>query len=126
MAALLRFLPKQFSVRRMTELDQYFQLTKSGNSEIAHQWLLLAIRNGYRTAFDRLKEFLVATGREKLIEPLYEELAKSTEGKRLAREIYGQARPGYHPLVVRKIDRALDWKPGERHDKSRIARISFS
>lgn len=122
----LRFLPKNFNVTRMAELDRCFQLTKSGNNEIAHQWLLMAIRNDYRTAFDRLKEFLVATGRGKLIEPLYEELSKSPEGKRLAREVYGQARPGYHPLVVRKIDRALDWKPGERHDKSRIARISFS
>jgi leukotriene-A4 hydrolase len=122
----LRFLPKHFNVTRMTELDRCFQLTKSQNNEIAHQWLLMAIRNHYRTAFDRLKEFLVATGRGKLIEPLYEELAESIEGKRFARDIYEQARPGYHPLVAVKIDRALDWKPGERHDKSKIARISFS
>jgi len=120
----LRFLPKNFNVAGMTELDRYFQLTKSGNSEIVHQWLLMAIRNDYRLAFDRLADFFAKTGRGKLIQPLYQELAKSTEGKRFAREVYEQARPGYHPLVVKKIDRALDWKLAERHDKSRIARIS--
>ncbi len=106
----LRHLPKMFEAKRMAELDQFLHLTESGNSEITHQWLLMAIRNDYTPAFDRLKEFLITTGREKLIKPLYEELAKSIDGKRIALAIYREARHGYHPLVVKKIDRELGWK----------------
>jgi aminopeptidase N len=103
----LRYLPRTLEAKKVTELDQFLHLTESGNSEITHQWLLMAIRNNYAPAFDRLEKFLITTGRGKLIKPLYEELAKSSEGKRTARAIYREARPGYHPLVVRKIDKLL-------------------
>lgn len=121
----LRFLPKEIEVSRLTELDQQFGLSNWGNSEIAHQWLLTSIRNDYHAAQERLKQYLTTTGRGKLIEPLYEELAKTTAGKIFAREVYREARNGYHPLVVKKIDRTLEWHT-ERPQKSRIARISRS
>ena len=41
----LRFLPQQLNARQMDELDQAFGLTASGNAEIAHQWLLMSIRD---------------------------------------------------------------------------------
>jgi leukotriene-A4 hydrolase len=107
----LRTLPKELQTRRMSELDDSFHLTSSGNAEIAHQWLLMAIHNEYQPASARLEEFLLTTGREKLIKPLYKELTKSPEGKQKAQSIYRKARPGYHPLVVKKIDRDLHWNP---------------
>jgi leukotriene-A4 hydrolase len=106
----LRTLPKKLETSKMAELDEWFHLTSSGNAEIAHQWLLMAIRNDYQPAFARLEEFLLTTGREKLIKPLYQELTTSLEGRQRAEAIYRKARPGYHPLVVKKIDRELDWK----------------
>lgn len=96
---------------RMAELDAAFNLTRSGNSEIAFQWLLMSIRNRYLPANARLEEFLLSVGRRKFIRPLYQELAKTPTGKARAMEIYRRARPTYHPIAVASIDADLKW-PG--------------
>lgn len=95
--------------RLMGELDRAFKLTRSGNSEIAFQWLLMSIRNGYEPANPRLEEFLLSVGRRKFIRPLYQELAKTPEGKQRALAIYRRARPTYHPIAVTSIDADLKW-----------------
>jgi leukotriene-A4 hydrolase len=95
---------------KMEELDRTFNLTQSGNSEIAFQWLLMVIRNRYEPAYPRLEEFLTSIGRRKFIKPLYEELAKTPEGKERAMAIYSRARPTYHPIAVTSIDEVLKWK----------------
>lgn len=96
----------------MAELDRAFLLTRSGNSEIAFQWLLMSIRNRYEPAYARLEEFLLTIGRRKFIKPLYEELAKTPEGRERALKIYRRARPTYHPIAVTTIDDVLKW-PGD-------------
>lgn len=95
--------------RLMGELDRAFNLTRSGNSEIVFQWLLMSIRNQYEPAYPRLEEFLLSVGRRKFIRPLYQELAKTPEGKQRAMEIYRRARPTYHPIAVTSIDADLKW-----------------
>jgi hypothetical protein len=94
----------------MDELDRAFKLTRSGNSEVAFQWLMMSITNSYAPAYPRLEEFLTTIGRRKFIKPLYEELAKTPEGRERARSIYRRARPGYHPIAVTSIDQILQWK----------------
>jgi leukotriene-A4 hydrolase len=106
----LRFLPQQLSPAQMQELDRTFNLTKIGNAEIAHQWLLMSIRNNYQPANTRLEEYLTSIGRQKLIKPLYEELAKTPDGRARALKIYGKARAGYHPIAVTTIDKILKWE----------------
>ena len=96
----------------MAALDRAFHLTHSGNSEIAFQWLLMSIRNRYEAAYPRLEEFLMTIGRRKFIKPLYEELAKTPEGKKRALAIYRRARPTYHPIAVASIDEVLKWTGG--------------
>ena len=91
----------------MAELDRAFNLTRSGNSEVAFQWLLMSIRNRYEPARSRLEEFLLSVGRRKFIRPLYQELAKTPEGKQRACDIYRRARPTYHPIAVTSIDADL-------------------
>ncbi len=98
--------------RLMGELDRAFNLTSSGNSEIAFQWLMMSILNKYEAAYPRLEEFLLSVGRRKFIRPLYQELAKTPEGKERALAIYRRARPTYHPIAVTSIDQDLKW-PGE-------------
>jgi leukotriene-A4 hydrolase len=98
------------SPKKMEELDQAFHLTRSGNSEIAFQWLMMSIRNHYEPAYPRLEEFLTSIGRRKFIKPLYEELAKTPEGKERAMAIYRRARPTYHPIAVTSVDEVLKWK----------------
>ena len=106
----LKTLPTDLSAKRMAELDGAFNLTKRGNSEIAFQWLLMSIRNDYAAANPRLEEFLTSIGRRKFVKPLFEELAKTSEGTKRANEIYARARPGYHPITVASVDTILKWK----------------
>jgi leukotriene-A4 hydrolase len=103
----LRFLPQQLNANQLKELDQAFGLTRIGNAEIAHQWLLISIRNNYSTAYPRLEEYLTSIGRQKLIKPLYEELVKTPAGKERALKIYAKARPGYHPIAQTSVDKVI-------------------
>jgi leukotriene-A4 hydrolase len=91
----------------MAEVDQAFRFTRTGNSEILQAWLLMAIRNSYRAADQRLEEFLTSVGRRKFVKPLYEELVKTPAGKERARAIYAKARPGYHPITSATVDAIL-------------------
>jgi len=97
-------------IKLMSELDRAFHFTRSGNSEIAFQWLLMSIRNAYEPAYPRLEEFLLSVGRRKFIKPLYEELAKTPDGKERALTIYRRARSGHHPIAVATIDEVLKWR----------------
>jgi hypothetical protein len=103
-------LPTTIGTDRLAELDAVFNLTKIGNSEIAFQWLMMSIRNNYAPANARLEEFLTSIGRRKFVRPLYEELAKTPEGKTRAAAIYTKARPGYHPITVASVDTILKWE----------------
>ncbi len=107
----LRALPEQLTVDQMRALDRAFKLTERGNSEIAHQWLLIAIRNHYQAADDRLESYLISIGRRKLVLPLYKALAATPAGKKRALEIYAKARPGYHSITTQTVDRLLGFHP---------------
>ena len=48
-------------------------------------------------------------GRRKFLKPLYQELAKTPEGRARALEIYAIARPRYHAVATRTIDAILEW-----------------
>lgn len=113
----LRYLPAQLSLEKMAELDRSFHLTGSGNSEIAAQWLLMAIRNRYEPAYPKLEQYLTSIGRRKLIKPLYEELVKTPEGRERAMAIYQKARPSYHPIAVTTIDEIVKWDKKEASSK---------
>jgi leukotriene A-4 hydrolase/aminopeptidase len=104
----LKTLPEVLNSEKMTELDRAFGLTKVGNSEIAFQWLMMAIKNKYAAADSRLEEFLTTIGRRKFVKPLFEELAKTPEGKERAKEIYAKARSGYHPITQGSVDAILN------------------
>ena len=103
----LNGLPRDVGVKRMAELDRAFHLTASGNNEIVHSWLLLAIANDYVSAHARLRDYLVSIGRRKLIVPLYEALLETASGRAMATSIYAVARPGYHPLAQGTVDDLL-------------------
>jgi leukotriene A-4 hydrolase/aminopeptidase len=103
----LRSLPEKIDPKRMSELDAAFHLTQSGNSEILAQWLLMSIRSGYQTAYPKLDSFLLEVGRRKYIRPLYQELAKTPQGKERAKAVYAKARAGYHPIAAATVDDLL-------------------
>ncbi len=103
----LQAMPEKVPPEKLAELDKRFGLTGRGNSEIAHQWLLIAIRNGYAPANERLKTYLTTIGRRKLVLPLYKALLATPAGRQQAEAIYATARPGYHPITVDSVDRLL-------------------
>lgn len=100
----LRALPQALSHEQLRNLDQAFALTERQNSEIAHDWLLISIRNQYQEAYPRLITYLTQIGRVKLIKPLYEALMQQQATHELARQIYHQARSGYHNIATSQID----------------------
>ncbi|MBA3443153.1 MAG: M1 family metallopeptidase [Pyrinomonadaceae bacterium] len=103
----LKYVAERTDTAKLRELDQAFKLTRSGNAEIAHRWLLIAVRKGYEPAYPRLEEYLTSIGRRKLIKPLYDELVKTPAGRKRAEAIYRKARPSYHPIAVATIDQIV-------------------
>jgi leukotriene-A4 hydrolase len=94
-------MPEVLSEDQLTDIDQTFGLTASTNNEVAFSWLRIAIRNDYQPAFARLKSFLIGIGRNKFVMPLYQDLMDN--GKEdFAVMVFEQARPGYHPLTVKR------------------------
>ncbi|MEZ5470224.1 MAG: M1 family metallopeptidase [Marinicella sp.] len=109
----LRSLPVQLTFVQLQELDQAFDLTHSTNSEISHDWLLIAINNRYEIAYPRLIDYLTHIGRVKLIKPLYEAMMKQGELINLATNIYQKARPGYHHIAIQQIDKIVKQTIGD-------------
>lgn len=103
----LQVVPSPLSTPQMRELDQQFHLTDSGNDEILDQWLKMTVAANYRPAYPRLKSFLMTVGRMKMIKPLYAELMKTLEGAQFAREVFAEARPGYHPIAQTAVDKIV-------------------
>ena len=100
----LNNMPAKLPLAKLAELDAAFKLTGQRNAEIAHSWLLIAIRAGYQPAFARLEEYLTTIGRRKLVKPLYEALMKSAAGSEFAARVYENARPGYFSVLQSTLD----------------------
>lgn len=107
----LRSFKNNLSLTQMKKLDDQFKFTRSRNSEITHDWMMLVIGSGYQAGFPRLEEFLTEQGRRKFLQPLYEKLATTPEGLERANLIYAKARPGYHAVSRQTIDKILNYKP---------------
>ncbi len=106
----LRSLGDETTPEQMAALDEAFHFTQSGNSEIQCEWYTHAVRHGYEAAYPALESFLTSVGRRKFLMPLYKEMAKTDEGKKMAISIYKQARSTYHPISYMSIDKVLGWE----------------
>ncbi len=95
---------------QLIDLDEQFKFTRSGNSEILNEWLLIAIEHKYEPAYPALETFLLKQGRRKFLKPLYQKLAETPEGLERARKIYAKARPMYHAVSYRTVDQILKWE----------------
>src|SRR5690554_246095 len=101
-------LPEEVSLEQMQDFDKVYDFTNTENSEIASAWFIQSIKSEYKTAYPKLEEFLYEVGRGKFLYPLYEELARTEDGKKMGQEIYEEARPNYHPIAQRNIDAILN------------------
>jgi leukotriene-A4 hydrolase len=106
----LRFinaLPEKPTPAQMKALDKAWHLTGTGNGEIAFRWYVATVRAGYTEARPAIAAFIERIGRRKLIIPIYEELARSEDGKRFAIGVYEKAKSGYHPLTRGSVEKVL-------------------
>jgi hypothetical protein len=94
------------TIAKMDELDAAFHINETGNNEVLFAWLKQSILKQRTSSYEALKAFLVHVGRRKFVSPLYQALM-STGQEVLAREIYTQARSGYHAVTVETIDGIL-------------------
>ncbi len=101
----VRNLPKNLNAQQMRSLDEAFNFSKSGNSEIAVAWYDLAIRNtpseGGKAYAEKImpdiEAFLTQVGRRKFLLPLYRAMK---ENGRLAdaQRIFLASRQNYHSV----------------------------
>jgi leukotriene-A4 hydrolase len=103
----LNYVSRPAPIARLQELDGRFKLTGTRNAEIAHAWYRLAIASGMPGLEPALTTYLTGIGRLKLIKPLYADLMKTPANAEFARRLYSQARPGYHAITRRSLDRVV-------------------
>jgi aminopeptidase N len=103
----LTHIEKDIPAQRMAELDADFSFDES-NGMLQRSWYQLVIHNDWKPGYDALEDFLVHVGRRWLVGPLYASLAKTDNGLQWARQVYAEARPGYHPLTARSVDKTLE------------------
>jgi hypothetical protein len=104
----LRFLnrlPRKLPKARLDTLQEAYKLNETSNMEVRFAWLDLALGNHYGPAVPSLEQFLTSQGRGKFVRPLIQRLAKDSWGRPIAVRIYARARPLYHPLVTRELDK---------------------
>ena len=110
----LRFLnrlPRKLGTPRLDTLASVFALGSSTNNEVIFAWLDLATQNRYDPAVPALTAFLTSVGRGKFVRPLYKTLyADAKWGRPIAQRLYAEARPLYHPLVTRDVDKVMAGK----------------
>jgi aminopeptidase N len=101
----LKRLPRKLPKARLDTLQEAYKLNETSNMEVRFAWLDLALGNHYGPAVPSLEQFLTSQGRGKFVRPLIQRLAKDSWGRPIAVRIYARARPLYHPLVTRELDK---------------------
>ncbi|MBP7147725.1 MAG: M1 family metallopeptidase [Acidobacteria bacterium] len=103
----LQHLPRSIDRAGCEWLDGQFGLTRQGNYELLVEWLSISASSDYEPAFDRIREVLTRVGRMKYLRPLYRALGTHPRTRALAREIFAEARDGYHVLSRRVIESVM-------------------
>jgi hypothetical protein len=101
----LKRLPRKLPKARLDTHQEAYKLNETSNMEVRFAWLDLALGNHYGPAVPSLEQFLTSQGRGKFVRPLIQRLAKDSWGRPIAVRIYARARPLYHPLVTRELDK---------------------
>ena len=108
---LVRALPDSLDHERYDDVDATFGFTRTCNIEIATAWLEKVIDAGYlfaRPDVDAaMADFLTRHGRALYVKKVYLRLAATPQGLARGREVYETARPSYHSVTQKIVDRIL-------------------
>ena len=104
----IRQIPTDLHISFYEKLDDVFELSNSGNSEILAAWFDLSIRSNYLHNHneDKLEDFLINVGRRKFLMPLYRALRETNELE-LAKSIFEKAKNNYHSVASNSISALL-------------------
>lgn len=100
-------LPTGLSQEQLIDLDDRFNLTRSRNPVLASRWYRAALANDYSPVYPVIDGYLRRIGRMLLIRPIYQELARTEDGRAFARDIFAETRAGYHPIAQDAIAKIL-------------------
>jgi hypothetical protein len=103
----LQRLPRPLDAAGCEWLDTMLALATQRNAEVTCEWLTIAAASDYEPAFDRIREFLAASGRMKYLRPLYGALAATSRTRALAHAAFAVAAPRYHALARRMVQGIL-------------------
>ena len=107
MVHFINSLATDLSDERLSELDDAFGLSTTGNAEISRTWFIQVARRQHRAAYDALEQHLNRYGRTRLVHPVYRELANNGADLELAREMFSTARGKYHPITIARTENDL-------------------
>jgi leukotriene-A4 hydrolase len=101
-------LPKKLSSKQISMLDDPFHFSRSKNWEIRVTFLTIAAHSDYKPCFPAIEDALHSVGRIKYLRPLYAGLLDSSpEAKQLAKRVFSDAKPKYHPIAQSVVQRLL-------------------
>ena len=107
----LRFLTRidrKQSNDKLDLLGREFGLARAGNNETRFAFLELAVANRLDAAVPAIEDFLLTQGRRKFVRPLLTALYADPQwGRPIAVRVYAKARPSYHPVTTRDIDKLM-------------------
>ena len=103
----IRNLPLSLTQAQLSELNEAFDFRNSKNAEIKNEWLQQVIARNYQPDFPEIEKFLSAQGRRKYVKLIMSQLARTPDGKQMAREIFERVRPLYHTLTREVAERVL-------------------
>ncbi|NUM31359.1 MAG: M1 family metallopeptidase [Bacteroidetes bacterium] len=100
---LIRQFSKKANLNQVEEFEKVFSFSNRSNCEILCDWFTLSAKIAYTKNTEQTEKFLIRVGRRKMILPIYEELAKTENGKKWAKMVFDKAKTGYHSVSVQSV-----------------------
>jgi aminopeptidase N len=97
-------LPVNLAEDQLSELDENFGFSESGNAEIGRAWFIQVAIRRHLPAYEAMEAHLNRYGRTRLVAPVYMALVKNGEDRELSRELFAAASGKYHPLTIAAIE----------------------
>lgn len=121
----LNNLPEGLTNAQFKKLDEDFNFNGHQNAEIAFAWYMQAIKGDYSKVDMELEKFLMSVGRGKFIYRLYGALAGlDDDALNWGKAVYAAARPGYHPIAQRRIDKVFFMAEGKAQAQAEAEKSS--
>jgi aminopeptidase N len=93
---------------QLADLESTLNLANEGNTELTFAWLQIALAHRYQPSVATAEKFLTGQGRRKFVLPLFQTLWNEGDwGRPIARRIYAEARPLYHPVTAGSVDQLV-------------------